>query len=80
MRVEITEGKLKDADPDTKQHYALVRGDVVTVSDACGKRWCDLGWARDLAPTKPYPSQPRQPGMQEIRVPKTKVGAAAKVK
>ncbi len=48
MRVEITEVKLSDSDPETGSHYVLGEGDTVTVSDATGKRWCSYGWAKDL--------------------------------
>lgn len=48
MQVKILEERLKDADPETGQHYTLGKGDIVTVSDATGKRWCGYGWAEDV--------------------------------
>lgn len=41
MRVEITEKKLRDAG------YDLREGDTITVPADTGKRWCELGWAKD---------------------------------
>lgn len=80
MRVEILETRLKDTDPETGTFYNVVAGDIVTVSDVCGKRWCDLGWVKDTAAESPYPSKERKPGAQEIAVPKTKVGTSSTVK
>lgn len=48
MRIEITEKRLSDMDPDTGQLYVQHKGDVVTVPDALGAKWCALGWARDV--------------------------------
>lgn len=48
MRVEIFEERLKDMDPETGQHYNLVKGDRVNVPDSLGARWCALGWTGDL--------------------------------
>ncbi len=49
MRVEITEAKLSDSDTETGSHYVLGKGDLVTVSEATGARWCSYGWAKDIA-------------------------------
>ena len=48
MKVEITEKRLSDADPDTGRHYLQGEGDVISVPDALGKKWCELGWAKDV--------------------------------
>lgn len=52
MRVEITEEKLRDTeqleDGSFGQSYNLAKGDTVTVSDSLGRKWCGLGWARDV--------------------------------
>lgn len=48
MRVEILEDRLSDTDPDTDRHYLQHKGDVITVPDACGARWCGYGWAKDV--------------------------------
>lgn len=48
MRVEITELRLKDTDPDTGQQYDLQKGDILPVPDSCGFRWCTYGWAKDV--------------------------------
>ncbi len=48
MRVEILEERISDTDPATGRHYAQSRGDVVTVPDDVGRRWCAYGWAKDL--------------------------------
>lgn len=48
MRIEITEKRLSDMDPDTGQLYVQHKGDVVTVPDVLGAKWCALGWARDI--------------------------------
>lgn len=74
MKVEITEARLSSADADTGQHYRLEAGDAITVPDALGKHWCDLGWAKDVAGA--YPSQERKPGAQALTVQKTTVTAA----
>jgi len=76
MKVEITEARLSTADPATGQHYQLEAGDAITVPDALGKQWCDLGWAKDVSGD--YPSQERKPGAQALTVPPTKVAAAEK--
>ena len=73
MKVEITEARLSSADPETGQHYRLEAGDAITVPDALGKQWCDLGWAKDVSGD--YPSQERKPGAQALSVSKTVVTA-----
>lgn len=49
MIVEILEAALNDRDPATGDHYRLAQGDVVTVPDYMGARWCMNGWAKDTA-------------------------------
>lgn len=34
-------------------NYILTQGDQVTVPDADGTHWCEMGWAKDLAGTVP---------------------------
>lgn len=48
MRVEVTEKRLSDQDPDTERVYVQSEGDVITVPDNLGKKWCGLGWAKDV--------------------------------
>ena len=48
MRVEITEERLSDTDPETGRHYLHEAGDVITVPDSLGKTWCKHGWAKDV--------------------------------
>lgn len=48
MRVEILEDRLSDAD-ETGRLHVYAKGDVVTVPDACGARWCGYGWAKDVS-------------------------------
>lgn len=48
MRIEVTEDRLSDTDADTGRHYALAKGDVVTVPDAYGAKLCARGWAKDV--------------------------------
>jgi hypothetical protein len=66
MRVEITEDRLSDTDPDTDRHYLHERGDVITVPDALGAKWCMLGWARDVAGN--VPTGERIPGVRDVVV------------
>lgn len=52
MRVEITEDRLSDTFPgnetEPERHYLQHAGDVITVPDELGSKWCGLGWARDV--------------------------------
>ena len=48
MRVEITEDRLSDTDPETGRHYLQREGDALTVPDALGTTWCSHGWAKDV--------------------------------
>jgi hypothetical protein len=43
MRVEILEERL------SSDGFAGVAGDILSVPDEVGARWCGLGWARDVA-------------------------------
>lgn len=47
MRVEILEKRISDVDPKTEHHYVVHLGDVLTVPDDVGTRWCAYGWAKD---------------------------------
>ena len=51
MKVEILEKRLraKDREAVPVKVLDLEAGDIVTVSEATGKRWCALGWARDVS-------------------------------
>ena len=60
MRVEILEARLSDTDPDTGRHYLHEAGDLITVPEPCGARWCAYGWARDVSGT--VPTGVREPG------------------
>ncbi len=48
MRVEITEKRLSDTDHETERHYLQHEGDVITVPDELGTKWCSRGWAKDV--------------------------------
>lgn len=48
MRVEITEKRLSDACEETGRHFLQHEGDVVTVPDSLGQKWCKHGWAKDV--------------------------------
>lgn len=48
MRFECTEERLSDQDQEAERHYLLTKGDVVTVPDKLGERWCAHGWGKDL--------------------------------
>jgi hypothetical protein len=47
MRIECLEPRL------LSDGYALTEGDLITVPDEVGARWCALGWARDAAGVVP---------------------------
>jgi hypothetical protein len=64
MRVEITEAKISDVDLDTGRLYTLEQGDILTVPDALGARWCAYGWARDTAGV--VPTGERIPGPRDV--------------
>lgn len=64
MRVQITEEKLSDNDPETGMQYLLGKGDIITVSDATGKRWCGYGWAKDV--DGGHPTGERIPGARAV--------------
>lgn len=63
MRIEIVANRLSDTDTESGQHYRLAKGDIVTVPDAYGRKLCEAGWAKDLAPDNPFPSAPFTPGV-----------------
>ena len=63
MQVKITEDRLKDTDEVSGQSFSLGKGDTVTVSDTCGKRWCHYGWAKDVSGQ--HPTGERVPGARE---------------
>ena len=69
MRVTITEKKLKDAG------YNLVHGDTLTVDNALGAKWCQLGWAQDADGV--VPTGERIPGARALDVQNTKVSKGA---
>lgn len=48
MRVEITEKRLSTKDRSTGRLYVQQEGDIITVPDEIGARWCSLGWAKDV--------------------------------
>jgi hypothetical protein len=64
MQVKINEDRLKDTDPETGQQYSLGKGDVVTVSDTTGRRWCAYGWAADVSGNTA--TGERIPGAREV--------------
>lgn len=65
MRVEITEKSLKDAG------MVLSDGDRVTVPAEVGRRWCELGWAKDR--DGKVKSGDRVPGVAALQVQSAKV-------
>lgn len=66
--LEETGVKAKDRAFDPPRYHQLSRGDRTTVSRACGERWCDLGWVKDLAEEDPYPTAERKPGPHRLEV------------
>jgi hypothetical protein len=52
MRVEITEERISDTDsetdPQNPRHYLQHRGDVITIPEGLGRKWCAYGWAKDV--------------------------------
>jgi len=58
MRIEITEpGGIKDGREQRGE------GDIITVDDAKGQQWVDLGWARNVDTGE---QGERKPGAQRI--------------
>jgi len=78
MQIQITEKRLSTSDPETGRHYLLFEGDLVTVPDALGKRWCDKGWGKDRAGK--YASGERKAGAERLTVPTTTVGSKTRKK
>lgn len=74
MRVEILEDRLSDTDPDTDRHYLHEKGDVITVPDPLGAKWCKHGWAKDLGGATP--TGERVPGVATIEVDDGAIGGA----
>jgi hypothetical protein len=70
MKVQITERRISDTDPEGTRHL-FHEGDVVTVSDAYGQKLCALGWAKDVDGV--VPTGERRPGAQTLEVHKTVV-------
>lgn len=46
MRIEALED-IKDG------RYVVTTGDILTVEDEFGTRWCEAGWAKDVAGAVP---------------------------
>lgn len=46
MQIEIVTPRLRSQDPETGVHYALAKGDRVTVSDTAGAYWASIGWVK----------------------------------
>ena len=66
MRVEITEKRLSDTDPETDHRYLQHEGDVISVPDSLGTKWCSLGWAKDVDGN--VPTGERKAGVAELVV------------
>lgn len=82
MRVEILEKRISDQDPETGHQYVAQQGDVLTVPDAVGNRWCHYGWAKDVdgvittgerieGSREPHESDPRREAKREKVKPDT---------
>jgi hypothetical protein len=71
MRVEITEERLKDAG------YQLGKGDIITVADETGRKWCENGWAKDADGI--VPSAERVPGVRMLEVQNAKVKGKSRI-
>lgn len=46
MRVEALENI-------RSENFSLTMGDIITVPDELGARWCAMGWAKDTSGTVP---------------------------
>lgn len=77
MKVEITEERLSDVDPDTGKLYLQTKGDRITVPDALGKKWCKYGWAKDTSGK--VKSAERKPGVQALEVQSVKSGSKGRI-
>jgi hypothetical protein len=75
MRVEIAEERLKDTDTESGQTYNLGKGDVITVSEMTGRRWCENGWAKDLDGN--VETGQRVPGVRALNVKNAKITGTA---
>lgn len=78
MRVEILEDRLSDTDADTDRHYLQHKGDVITVPDPLGEKWCKHGWAKDLEGKAE--TGERVPGASQLDVQNAKAAAKAAVR
>lgn len=67
MKVEILEEKL------SSDSFVGEKGDRFTVPDDIGHRWCQLGWAKDLAGI--VATGERKPGINRINVQNINQGA-----
>lgn len=76
MRVEITEKRISDTDPDTQQLHQLHEGDIVSVPDKLGARWCALGWAKDVDGVVPTGERVVGPSSLDVQSKRTKSAAA----
>jgi hypothetical protein len=78
MKVEILEERLssKDRGADPPRLIVAEKGDVVTVSDACGEHWCSVGWAKDVAGN--VSTGERVPGARRLKVDSVKVSPTKK--
>jgi len=66
MKVEILEEVLK------AKGATYERGDRITVDDERGKRWCELGWAKDLSGA--VATGERKPGAVKLNVANSQIG------
>lgn len=78
MRVEILEERLSDTDADTDRHYLQHKGDVITVPEKLGAKWCGAGWAKDL--DGKVDTAERVPGAAQLEVSPAKLAARLAVK
>lgn len=56
MRVEALENI-------RSENFSLTKGDIITVPDELGARWCAMGWAKDTSgavPTGERSTAPRE--------------------
>lgn len=59
MRVEALENI-------RSENFSLTTGDIITVPDELGARWCAMGWAKDTSGT--VPTGERSTAPREISV------------
>jgi hypothetical protein len=75
MRVEVTEDRLSTKDRETGRLYVQEKGDIITVPDALGERWCGLGWAKDVAGK--VATGERKPGVVTLDVHNAKIAGGS---